>query len=63
MNKSVMIHLIMPNSLTESKHNTLLRTRTYNIGSPPPAASKNDVLKLRSVKTMVIPPAKTGNDR
>ena len=34
----------------------------YNIGSPPPAASKNDVLKLRSVNTIVIAPANTGND-
>jgi hypothetical protein len=34
----------------------------YNIGSPPPAASKNEVLKLRSVKTIVIAPAKTGSD-
>jgi hypothetical protein len=34
----------------------------YNIGSPPPAASKNDVLKFLSVKTIVIAPAKTGND-
>ena len=34
----------------------------YNIGSPPPATSKNDVLKLRSVNTIVIPPASTGND-
>ena len=34
----------------------------YNIGSPPPAVSKNDVLKFLSVKTIVIPPAKTGND-
>jgi len=27
----------------------------YNIGSPPPAASKNDVLKFLSVNTIVIP--------
>jgi hypothetical protein len=33
-----------------------------NIGSPPPATSKNDVLKFLSVKTIVIPPANTGND-
>src|ERR1700761_502460 len=33
-----------------------------NIGSPPPAVSKNDVLKFLSVKTIVIPPAKTGSD-
>jgi hypothetical protein len=33
-----------------------------NIGSPPPANSKNDVLKLRSVRIIVIPPAKTGSD-
>jgi hypothetical protein len=32
------------------------------MGSPPPAASKNDVLKFLSVKTIVIPPANTGND-
>ena len=35
----------------------------YNIGSPPPATSKNDVLKLRSVNTIVIAPAKTGKDK
>ncbi|GBV26961.1 hypothetical protein M6K071_2556 [Staphylococcus aureus] len=32
------------------------------IGSPPPATSKNDVLKFLSVKIIVIPPANTGND-
>jgi hypothetical protein len=32
------------------------------MGSPPPAASKNDVLKFLSVKTIVIAPAKTGKD-
>ena len=32
------------------------------MGSPPPAASKNDVLKFLSVDTIVIPPAKTGID-
>lgn len=33
------------------------------MGSPPPAGSKNDVLKLRSVSSMVIAPARTGNDK
>ena len=32
----------------------------YKIGSPPPAGSKNVVLKLRSVKSIVIAPANTG---
>ena len=32
-----------------------------NIGSPPPATSKNEVLKFLSVKTIVIAPANTGN--
>jgi len=32
------------------------------MGSPPPATSKNEVLKFLSVKIIVIPPAKTGND-
>jgi hypothetical protein len=32
----------------------------YKIGSPPPAGSKKDVLKFRSVKSIVIAPAKTG---
>jgi hypothetical protein len=32
------------------------------IGSPPPAASKNDVLKFLSVKSIVIAPANTGKD-
>jgi len=34
----------------------------YKIGSPPPAGSKKDVFKLRSVKSMVIAPARTGKD-
>lgn len=33
------------------------------MGSPPPAGSKNVVFKFRSVRSMVIPAAKTGNDR
>jgi hypothetical protein len=32
------------------------------MGSPPPANSKKDVLKFLSVSTIVIAPAKTGND-
>jgi len=32
------------------------------MGSPPPAGSKNEVLKLRSVSSIVIAPANTGND-
>ena len=32
------------------------------MGSPPPAGSKNDVLRLRSVKSIVIAPANTGSD-
>ena len=37
------------------------QNRCWNkIGSPPPAGSKNDVLKFLSVKSIVIPPAKTG---
>jgi hypothetical protein len=31
------------------------------MGSPPPAGSKKDVLKLRSSKSIVIAPAKTDN--
>jgi len=34
----------------------------YKIGSPPPAGSKKEVFKLRSVKSIVIAPAKTGRD-
>ena len=34
----------------------------YNIGSPPPATSKKDVLKFLSVRTIVIAPANTGRD-
>ncbi|KAL1489260.1 hypothetical protein ABEB36_014193 [Hypothenemus hampei] len=34
----------------------------YRIGSPPPAGSKNDEFTLRSVSSMVIAPARTGND-
>jgi hypothetical protein len=33
------------------------------MGSPPPPGVKNLVLKLRSVRSMVIPPAKTGRER
>ena len=33
------------------------------MGSPPPAGSKNDVLRFRSVRSMVIAPARTGRDR
>lgn len=32
------------------------------MGSPPPAGSKNAVLKFRSVRSIVIAPAKTGRD-
>jgi len=32
------------------------------MGSPPPQGSKNLVLKFRSVKSIVIAPAKTGKD-
>jgi len=32
------------------------------MGSPPPAGSKNDVFKFRSVKSIVIAPANTGNE-
>jgi len=35
----------------------------YKIGSPPPAGSKNEVLRLRSVNNIVIAPAKTGRDK
>jgi len=34
----------------------------YNTGSPPPAGSKKLVLKLRSVKSIVIAPANTGKE-
>jgi hypothetical protein len=30
------------------------------MGSPPPAGSKNEVLMLRSVRSIVIAPARTG---
>jgi hypothetical protein len=32
------------------------------MGSPPPAGSKKEVLRLRSVRSIVIPAAKTGRD-
>lgn len=35
----------------------------YKIGSPPPAGSKNDVFRFQSVKSIVIAPAKTGEDK
>ena len=33
----------------------------YKTGLPPPAGSKKEVLKLRSVKSIVIAPARTGS--
>lgn len=33
------------------------------MGSPPPAGSKNVVLRFRSVNSMVMPAASTGRDR
>jgi len=33
------------------------------MGSPPPAGSKKEVLKLRSKSNIVIAPASTGRDR
>jgi hypothetical protein len=39
------------------------QNRCWNsIGSPPPATSKNEVLKFLSVNNIVIAPAKTGRD-
>lgn len=35
----------------------------YRMGSPPPAGSKKVVLRFRSVRSMVIPAARTGSDR
>lgn len=35
----------------------------YRIGSPPPAGSKNEVFRFRSVRSIVIAPARTGRDR
>ena len=35
----------------------------YRIGSPPPAGSKKDVFRFRSVNSIVIAPASTGSDR
>lgn len=35
----------------------------YKIGSPPPAGSKNEVLRFRSVRSIVIAPARTGSER
>jgi len=35
----------------------------YRIGSPPPAGSKKEVLKFRSVRSIVMAPASTGKDR
>lgn len=33
------------------------------MGSPPPAGSKKEVFRFRSVRSMVIPPARTGRER
>ena len=35
----------------------------YRTGSPPPLGSKKEVLRLRSVNSIVIAPARTGKDR
>jgi hypothetical protein len=46
-----------------NRHNVIVKKRCWNnIGSPPPAVSKNDVLKFLSVSIIVIPPANTGSD-
>jgi hypothetical protein len=34
----------------------------YRIGSPPPAGSKKEVFRFRSVNNIVIAPARTGSD-
>lgn len=34
----------------------------YRMGSPPPAGSKNDVFRFRSVRSIVMAPARTGRD-
>lgn len=34
----------------------------YKIGSPPPAGSKNEVFRFRSVRSMVMAPARTGRE-
>lgn len=33
------------------------------MGSPPPAGSKKEVFKFRSVRSIVIAPARTGRDK
>lgn len=33
------------------------------MGSPPPAGSKKEVLRFRSVRSIVIAPARTGRDK
>ena len=33
----------------------------YKMGSPPPLGSKKEVLKFRSVRSIVMAPANTGN--
>lgn len=33
------------------------------MGSPPPAGSKKEVFRFRSVNSIVIAPARTGNER
>lgn len=35
----------------------------YKMGSPPPAGSKKDVFRLRSVSSIVMAPASTGRDK
>lgn len=35
----------------------------YRIGSPPPEGSKKEVLKFRSVSSIVMAPANTGRDK
>jgi len=34
----------------------------YRIGSPPPIGSKKEVLKFRSVRSIVMAPANTGSE-
>ena len=42
-------------NIKESSNSVIEKRCWYNIGSPPPATSKNDVLKFLSVNTIVIP--------
>ena len=58
-------HCVLNKVILKSLHRPWPKNQNkcwYKTGSPPPAKSKNVVLKFRSVNNIVIAPANTGKD-